>query len=215
MTRNTELQATSANEVKEFIDSFDKEIQHATISSEKMKTFTMENGTRTKDGSEEMVVLAKDILSVGDKAKETAILMDELNQQNKNIQAILAMIEDISEQTNLISLNASIEAARAGEHGKSFAVVANEIRKLAENSRHATNQIQQILSNINLKSTEVTNGVNQSLEVASLIKEKSEEVKHVFKQIEGNTLEVMEQSIQFQTMLHTLPRALQQMKSPM
>lgn len=204
VTKNIESQALSVNEVKDSIDSFDGEIQKATHASDQMKRHTMENEASTKDGREAIVALAQDILSVGEKAKQSAFLMEELNQQNKQIQTILATIEDISEQTNLISLNASIEAARAGEHGKSFAVVADEIRKLAVNSRQATNQIQQILNNISIKSNEVTDGVNQSLDVAGMIKKKSVDVEHVFKEMEGNTLQVMEQSINLQTMLQVL-----------
>ena len=207
LTRNIESQSSSATEVKDSIGSFDREIDQARLASEKMKTITMENGTRTKNGSQEMVDLTQNILSVGEKAKQTAFLMSELNQQNQQIQHILASIEDISEQTNLISLNASIEAARAGEHGKSFAVVANEIRKLAENSRHATNQIQGILHNISTKSTEVTEGVNESLVVSNKIKEKSSAVENLFKEIEESTQGVMEQSIRFQTMLQNLTRS--------
>ena len=204
ITKNIEAQALSVNEVKDSIDSFDGEIQQATHASNQMKSHTMENETSTKNGRHAMVALARDILSVGEKAKQSALLMEELNQQNKQIQTILTSIEDISEQTNLISLNASIEAARAGEHGKSFAVVAGEIRKLAVNSRQATNQIQQILNNISIKSNEVTDGVNQSLNVAGMIKERSVDVEHVFKEMEGNTLQVMEQSINLQTMLQAL-----------
>ncbi|MGE7781486.1 methyl-accepting chemotaxis protein [Peribacillus sp. NPDC097264] len=204
VTRNIESQAFSANEVKDSIDSFDVEVQQATLASDKMKVHTVENESSTKDGRQAMIILAQDIISVGEKAKQTAFLMEELNQQNKQIQTILATIEDISDQTNLISLNASIEAARAGEHGKSFAVVADEIRKLAVNSRQATNQIQQILHHISIKSNEVTDGVNQSLDVAGMIKKNSEDVEHVFKEMEGNTLQVMEQSIKLQTMLQAL-----------
>ena len=62
----------------------------------------------------------------------------------KNIDVLTESILQITEQTNLLSLNASIEAARAGAAGKGFAVVADEIRKLAENSRHAANKIQNV-----------------------------------------------------------------------
>jgi methyl-accepting chemotaxis protein len=101
---------------------------------------------------------SKSILTVNklnDKTKETSIMTDgiktniyTLDQSSKEILKIVEVIKSISEQTNLLSLNASIEAARAGEAGKGFAVVANEIRRLAEQSKNATIIIGKVINNI-------------------------------------------------------------------
>jgi len=88
----------------------------------------------------------------------------DLNENTKNILTILNKINNITKQTNLLALNASIEAARAGDAGKGFSVVANEIRKLAEQSQSASFEIENIIS-------QVTTSIGASLEISKNAKE--------------------------------------------
>lgn len=89
--------------------------------------------------------------------------MDRINETSKKIQNIIADIEDIASQTNLLSLNAAIEAARAGESGKEFAVVAEQIRKLAEQSAQSAVDTRSLIEG---SLQEIKNG-NQAAEVAA------------------------------------------------
>ncbi len=99
--------------------------------------------------------------------KAQSRLVSEVNVMNTDIQSIgkiVQLINDISEQTNLLALNASIEAARAGEAGKGFAIVAEEVRSLAEQSSESTKSIRQIIDVIQKKSEHIVSEVTQSYE---------------------------------------------------
>lgn len=98
-----------------------------------------------------------------DVLKEMNIL--EVNSQKVN--NIVEAIKEISSQTNLLALNASIEAARAGEHGKGFAIVAEEVRKLAEQSDNFTNEISKILSSIKINTDSVLDKMKLSMDITN------------------------------------------------
>lgn len=146
---SSEKQLQSAEESGEkILDMNDKilsivtRVRDADRTSDEATKYAEDGAASLRKVIEEM----DDITSKSHLAQET---IDHLGDRSQSIRGIIATIYDISEQTNLLALNAAIEAARAGEQGKSFAVVANEIRKLAVQSSESASEIAQLIEQIN------------------------------------------------------------------
>ena len=123
--------------------------------------------TAIESGTENVKQLGYSAKLTADTSASTTAAMNELMEKIQNVNQIVGLIDNISRQTNLLSLNASIEAARAGEAGRGFAVVAGEIRELSEQTNDSLEKIRKEIQGINDGSRKVTKDMSQLSEVFS------------------------------------------------
>ncbi|GAL25423.1 N-acetylglucosamine regulated methyl-accepting chemotaxis protein [Vibrio variabilis] len=117
-------------------------------------------------GQEVAELSAHEMVRLVEQMKMTVPVVEELAQNNANITEILSVIEGISEQTNLLALNAAIEAARAGEQGRGFAVVADEVRSLASRTQDSVGEIQQVIERVQKGTADVVAAMQESSNLA-------------------------------------------------
>ena len=144
---------------------------------------------------------------IADTNTDMEVSMNSLMEKTQSVQEIAEIIAGISEQTNLLSLNASIEAARAGEMGRGFAVVANEIRKLADQTKKSTDSINQIINELNEHAILVTNNVQKSIEATDRQEQLIETAAELFNSINTNVMQLAEDIIVISGKLNSLQNA--------
>jgi methyl-accepting chemotaxis protein len=163
VSAGTEKQVSSVEESSKAIHEMSAGVQQIAANANSASSKAIKTSETATEGNEAIQTAVKQMNSINHTVSELAQLIKGLGDRSNQIGEIVEVITDIAEQTNLLALNAAIEAARAGEHGRGFAVVADEVRKLAEQSSGSAQQITELISTIQGETTKAV----QSMELGT------------------------------------------------
>jgi methyl-accepting chemotaxis protein len=157
------VQADQTHQVATAMQEMSSTVQQVSEHSQKASDSSHQAAQAARQGGEVVEQTLSTMRSIADSSKNVAARIAELGKSSEQIGKIVAVIDDLADQTNLLALNAAIEAARAGEQGRGFAVVADEVRKLAERTTKATQGIGEMTESIRLE----TRNAVQAIELGS------------------------------------------------
>jgi len=173
--------ATAMNEMTATVQEVSRNIAETATAADQANAETLE-------GRDVVHVTVRAIQQLAGQIEDAAGVIQRLEKDSESISAVLDVIKGVAEQTNLLALNAAIEAARAGEQGRGFAVVADEVRTLAGRTQESTEEINQVIENLQSGSRQAVEVMNRSREEAQQVVEQANRA--------GQSLESIAEAVQ-------------------
>jgi len=180
-------QSEAASNMAATVEEMTVSINHVADRAQEANRISSDSGRLASDGEKVIRQTVADIQDIATTVNEAAALIHGLEQHSQQISNVVAVIKEVADQTNLLALNAAIEAARAGEQGRGFAVVADEVRKLAERTSSST---QEIARTIDAMRGSASNAVSSMQGVVSKVTvgvERAQEANTAIHQIGGGS----------------------------
>ncbi|ERI10177.1 methyl-accepting chemotaxis protein [Aneurinibacillus aneurinilyticus] len=195
LNQGAEASSQTGEEVASTMEETAIGIERIAGSSAKVAETSDDSIKEVQNGNASLAKAIQQMQSISKSVDGTTLLVKKLGEHSKEIEKITDVITEITEQTNLLSLNAAIEAARAGEHGKGFAVVADEVRKLAEQSKKSAEEISgfikrmqedanEAISSMQKEADEVEAGLNDINEAGEAFENIRKSFEHVNNQVQ-------------------------------
>ncbi|MCC5824252.1 MAG: methyl-accepting chemotaxis protein [Phycisphaerales bacterium] len=188
MATSTEHQRSQLTQVAAAIEEMAATVTEVSGRTGEVSRQSTEAGNQATEGGSIVRRTVEEMGQIASQVESTAAAVGTLSEKAVQIGEILTVINDIADQTNLLALNAAIEAARAGEHGRGFAVVADEVRKLAERTQEATQEVSKSIGEIQNSTGEATEMMGASKERVSSGVELAQQAGHSLESIvQGST----------------------------
>jgi methyl-accepting chemotaxis protein len=206
IAKGTDTEVQSVEEASQVMNEMTLGVKQVADYSQNVSSTAMGVSEKATEGEQAIQTTIKQMTAINQTVNGLANVVKKLGDHSNEIGQIIDVITGISAQTNLLALNAAIEAARAGEHGKGFAVVADEVRKLAEQSANSANKISELISTIQGE----TERAVQSMETAR--KEVIEGINVV--NIAGSSFEQIQNGVnEVTTQIQEVASSVQQMSA--
>ena len=190
VSKSIQSQSASVTQTTASIEELLASIQKVAENSKRLVDIAQQSRNVVGTGKDAVGQSSEGVKNITGVMNTSADTIRLLGSRTEDIGKIIEVIDDIAEQTNLLALNAAIEAARAGEHGMGFAVVAEEVRKLAERSAKSTGEISELIYGIQKEAGSAVKNVEKSVDVVEKALKLSKDVEVSLQRIEDTVAEV-------------------------
>lgn len=192
LSRGSDHQATTIMDIANMIEDWVEDTHHANKIAETIDANTKEVEGYSQSGSRNIELSVNQMIKIDEMMHQSMIQLEGFNDKTNKVNKMIDLIQEVSAQTNLLALNATIEAARAGNHGSGFAVVANEVKKLAGQVKDLSSEIDTIIQEITYESDQVYQLLHEGYSEVSAGLTQIQKTQNSFVEIDQSILRVSE-----------------------